>query len=164
MNIVYTHMQSPIGRVRVVWSDEGLHAVQLGSEPGGRANSEWTHDPGLRCVATDQLTAYFEGERRTFDIPLVLGGTEFQRLVWRALADIPYGQTISYADLARRVDNPKAVRAVGSANGRNPIPIILPCHRVIGSGGELRGYAGGLDIKEKLLMHEGALPYKTELF
>lgn len=98
-----------------------------------------------------QLQAYFRGELKEFDLPLVMEGTDFQLRVWNALRAIPYGETISYAQLARHVGNPKAVRAVGLANGRNPIPIIVPCHRVIGSDGSLTGFGGGLATKKKLL-------------
>jgi methylated-DNA-[protein]-cysteine S-methyltransferase len=102
----------------------------------------------------EQLRAYFAGELRQFDLPLVLAGTEFQRRVWTALCEIAFGETVSYAALARRIGAPKAVRAVGAAVGRNPISIIVPCHRVVGSDGGLRGYGGGLDRKHWLLEHE----------
>lgn len=98
-----------------------------------------------------QLTEYFEGNRKTFDIPLKLEGTDFQKSVWHALMKIPYGKTVSYLDIARSAGNPKASRAVGMANNKNKIPIIIPCHRVIGKNGSLTGYAGGLEIKKKLL-------------
>jgi methylated-DNA-[protein]-cysteine S-methyltransferase len=107
-------------------------------------------------VAADQLAAYFAGERTDFDLPLSPSGTPFQLSVWRALLSIPYGETISYRELARRIGNAKAVRAVGAANGRNPIPIIVPCHRVIGADGSLTGYGGGLPRKRLLLELEGA--------
>ena len=101
-----------------------------------------------------QLEAYFAGELESFTLPLAPHGTPFQMEVWRRLCDIPYGQTISYGEMARRIGNPKASRAVGLANGSNPIPIVIPCHRVIGSNGKLTGYGGGLPIKEKLLALE----------
>ena len=104
--------------------------------------------------AIRQLAAYFAGELEIFDLPLAPEGTPFQLAVWRRLNDIPYGETISYGELARRLGNPKASRAVGLANGANPIPIVIPCHRVIGSNGKLTGYGGGLPIKEKLLALE----------
>jgi methylated-DNA-[protein]-cysteine S-methyltransferase len=104
-----------------------------------------------------QLTAYFAGKLRTFDLPLAPNGTEFQRKVWTALTKIPYGTTTSYAAIARSIQSAAAIRAVGAANGRNPIPIIVPCHRVIGSDGSLTGFGGGLDRKRWLLHHEGAL-------
>jgi len=99
----------------------------------------------------EQLREYFAGERTTFDLPLRTGGTPFQRKVWEALAEIPYGETWTYAELARRIGSPTAVRAVGAANGQNPLPIVLPCHRVIGSNGKLVGYGGGMDRKRFLL-------------
>jgi methylated-DNA-[protein]-cysteine S-methyltransferase len=106
--------------------------------------------------ASRQLQAYFAGERREFDLPLAPYGSDFQRRVWSALLEIPYGETISYLELARRLGDPRAVRAVGSANGRNPISIIIPCHRVIGADGSLVGYGGGLERKRWLLRHEAA--------
>jgi methylated-DNA-[protein]-cysteine S-methyltransferase len=105
-----------------------------------------------------QLQEYFAGERSHFDLLLNGAGTDFQQSVWSALARIPFGEVRSYGDIAREIGRPKAVRAVGAANGRNPLPIIVPCHRVIGSNGSLTGFAGGLDIKKKLLALEGALP------
>ena len=103
-----------------------------------------------------QLTEYLDGERRNFDLPLEPKGTEFQRQVWKVLCEIPYGETVTYTELAEMIGNPKAIRAAGAANGKNPIYMIIPCHRVIGRDGSLTGYAGGLDIKEKLLKLEGA--------
>ena len=112
-----------------------------------------------RCLhrskkTVSQLRSYFAGEREEFDLPLAPEGTPFQQEVWRRLCEIPYGETISYGELARRIGNPQASRAVGLANGSNPIPIVIPCHRVIGSNGKLTGYGGGLPIKEKLLALE----------
>jgi methylated-DNA-[protein]-cysteine S-methyltransferase len=107
--------------------------------------------------AIRQLLAYFEGTRRDFDLPISPQGTEFQRLVWQHLLDIPYGQIISYQDLAKAIGKPEAIRAVGAANGQNPISVVVPCHRVLGSDGSLTGYGGGLWRKEWLLKHEGAL-------
>jgi len=104
--------------------------------------------------AIDQLHSYFAGELEAFDLPLAPEGTPFQQSVWRNLCEIPFGKTISYGELAQRIGNPKASRAVGLANGSNPIPIVIPCHRVIGSNGKLTGYGGGLPIKEKLLALE----------
>jgi O-6-methylguanine DNA methyltransferase len=165
MNVAYTTMNTPIGKIRVAWSDEGLVGVSLGSElDANTPDPAWKHDTNLRCQATEQLQAYFEGQLQKFDLPLVLSGTPFQEKVWRTLADIPFGVTWSYSDLAEKVGKPRAVRAVGAANGCNPIPIVLPCHRVIGRGGELRGYGGGVDIKEKLLRLEGARPVNLRLF
>lgn len=107
--------------------------------------------------AIRQLSAYFEGSRRDFDLPISPQGTEFQRLVWQHLLDIPYGQIVSYQDLAKAIGKPEAIRAVGAANGQNPISVVVPCHRVLGSDGSLTGYGGGLWRKEWLLKHEGAL-------
>jgi methylated-DNA-[protein]-cysteine S-methyltransferase len=117
--------------------------------PAGRA--EWQHDLDGFQEVDDQLAAYFAGELVTFDVRLRLEGTSFQQQVWAGLLEIPYGATTSYGDLATRIGNPKASRAVGLANGRNPIAIIVPCHRVIGSSGSLTGYGGGLDRKRSLL-------------
>jgi methylated-DNA-[protein]-cysteine S-methyltransferase len=107
------------------------------------------------------LTEYFEGRRRVFELPLAPAGTPFQLRVWNALLDIPYGETISYGELAAQIGDRSASRAVGLANGSNPLPIVIPCHRVIGSNGKLTGYGGGLPIKERLLTLEGALPART---
>jgi len=157
MKAAYTTLKTAVGPVRVAWNEDGLVAIQLGTELDNPPSTDWHHDPNLDCAATRQLGDYFEGKRQDFDLPLALEGTPFQKKVWLALADIPYGETISYAELARRIGSPKAVRAVGSANGQNPIPIVLPCHRVIGSDGKLRGYAGGLDMKARLLRLENGL-------
>jgi O-6-methylguanine DNA methyltransferase len=107
--------------------------------------------------AISQLTDYFAGTRRTFDLELDVRGTVFQQRVWQAVAAVPYGQTRSYADVARATGNPKAVRAVGAANGANPLPLVIPCHRIIGSSGGLHGYGGGLDVKARLLEIEGVI-------
>jgi len=114
----------------------------------------WEEDASQFGPVTEQLSAYFAGELTGFDLPMQMNGTEFQRRVWKGLSEIPYGETISYAELAHRVGNPKACRAVGLANGRNPIAIIVPCHRVIATNGALGGYGGGLDRKSWLLEHE----------
>ena len=144
-------MRSPVGALWLCAEDERLVGLYLPdhpapSGPGGRG--------GVLARAAAQLTEYFAGERRDFDLPLAPSGTEFQRTVWHALADIPFGATCSYGDLARTVGRPSASRAVGAANGKNPISIILPCHRVIGASGELTGYGGGLPMKRWLLDHE----------
>ena len=151
--VTYTYLDTGVvGRVLVAWSADGLVAVNLGTELSTcPPKPEWHFDENLHCAATEQLRAYFDGKRKEFDLPLVLDGTPFQEKVWRALAEIPYGRTVSYGQLAKSIGSPKAVRAVGAANGRNPLPIVLPCHRVIGSDGKLHGYAGGLDIKAALL-------------
>ena len=117
---------------------------------------DWIYNEKPFAVARQQLIEYFAGERKDFDLPLRLNGTEFQLSVLQALQKIPYGETTSYSDIAERIGRPKAMRAVGAANGRNPIPIIVPCHRVIGSDGTLTGYGGGLHRKQWLLQHERA--------
>jgi len=146
----YSLLKTPIGEL-LLTSDRaaltGLH-MEPHPEPEGRRD-----DAALR-QAREQLRAYFAGELRDFDLPMSLAGTPFQQNVWAALRRIPYGETISYAELARRVGQPGAARAVGSANGRNPIAVIVPCHRVIATDGSLGGYGGGLDRKEWLLRHE----------
>ncbi len=152
---VYTQFESPLGLVTANANDDGLlgvwfesHEMEL-SDFGTQADDH----PILKLTVL-QLQEYFSGERREFSIPLAAKGTEFQNKVWKALTTIPYGETWCYKDLAIAVGNPKASQAVGGANGKNPISIIVPCHRVIGQNGSLTGYAGGVDIKEKLLALE----------
>lgn len=155
---VYTGMiESPLGPICLVGTDEGLTRVdfQGGKRPVDAAPSGRT-PPSYFDQVIQQLREYFEGTRRVFSLPLAPPGTAFQQRVWQALQQIPYGTTITYQDLAARLGKPTASRAVGAANGRNPIAIIIPCHRVIGRDGHLRGYAGGLHIKQQLLQHEGA--------
>jgi methylated-DNA-[protein]-cysteine S-methyltransferase len=145
-------MESPVGKLLLVADEEGLRLISFQKgKHAQRPRDDWRKDAAPLRETMRQLKAYFSGELQEFRLPLAPEGTEFQRKVWSALCDIPYGETISYGDLARRIRNPKAVRAVGTANGANPIPIVIPCHRVIGSDGTLTGYGGGLDIKEKLL-------------
>lgn len=144
-------MGSPIGTLEIEAEAGAITAIQFAD---GAPTT--TGDPLLRRAVT-QLEEYFRGKRDRFELPLAPKGTEFQRRVWRELERIPFGTTISYAELAARVGNPKASRAVGAANGRNPIAIVIPCHRVIGADGTLTGYAGGLPIKEALLRREGAI-------
>jgi len=144
-------MRSPIGTLCLCAEDDQLVGLYLPDRPAPSGPRGWG---GILARAAAQLTEYFAGERRDFDLALAPSGTEFQRTVWHALADIPFGTTCSYGDLARVVGRPSASRAVGAANGRNPIAIILPCHRVIGSSGELTGYGGGLPMKRWLLDHE----------
>ena len=151
----YCYLDTPIGELLLAGDDDALCLVGF-PEGSMRRDPEpdWIYNEKPFAVARQQLTEYFAGERREFDLPLKLDGTEFQMSVLRALQQIPYGETTSYAEIAERVGRPKAVRAVGAANGRNPIPIIVPCHRVIGSHGELTGFGGGLDTKEALLRLE----------
>ena len=133
--------------------DQGLRQIDF-AKPTTKPQPDWREDRAPLRETIRQLKAYFAGDLEDFDLPLAPMGTPFQQSVWKRLCDIPYGKTISYGELARRVGNPKASRAVGLANGSNPIPIIIPCHRVIGSNGKLTGYGGGLPIKEKLLSLE----------
>lgn len=150
-------IETPIGPLRLYAEEGALVAVHL---PEGRcppiSAAEHPEDPVL-VMAARQLEEYFAGRRSTFDLPLRPGGTPFQQAVWDALRAIPWGETRSYAEIARAVGRPAAVRAVGAANGRNPLAIVVPCHRVIGSGGALTGYAGGLEAKRWLLGHEARL-------
>ena len=147
---------TPVGTLQLL--SEAGYLVRIafpGEHRTGPENDE--SDPVLVACAT-QLSEYFGGKRQDFDMPLGPVGTEFQQNVWRALKDIPFGELRSYSDIAREIGKPKAVRAVGAANGRNPLPIVVPCHRVIGSNGSLTGFAGGLAMKKQLLTLEGALP------
>jgi methylated-DNA-[protein]-cysteine S-methyltransferase len=155
MSIAWTHFDSPLGTLTLASDEAGLREINFpkNGQPTAPA-PEWRKDNSALREAIAQLRAYFAGELETFDLPLAPPGTEFQQRVWDELRKIPYGKTISYGELARRIGNPNASRAVGLANGSNPIPIIIPCHRVIGSNGKLTGYGGGLPIKEKLLALE----------
>ncbi|MDM1021890.1 methylated-DNA--[protein]-cysteine S-methyltransferase [Acinetobacter sp. VNK23] len=157
MQLVYMYMDSPVGALKLVAHDQALVAVMWDNEDHKRVRlSELIEDrqhPMLHRVK-QQLEQYFAGQRQQFDLPLDFQGTDFQQQVWQALFTIPYGETRSYKDIALQIGNEKAVRAVGAANGRNPISIIAPCHRVIGSGGALVGFAGGLDKKQILLSLE----------
>ena len=151
-------IDTPIGCLTVTVNDNG-ELTHIGFE--GTA-SQGRHNPARCRHVIDQLGAYFDGHRKSFDLALAPEGTPFQKRVWNALNDIPYGDTLSYSELAKRVDNPKGSRAVGSANGANPIPVVIPCHRVIAADGTLGGYAGGLHLKRYLLDLEGAL--ENDLF
>jgi methylated-DNA-[protein]-cysteine S-methyltransferase len=155
MTTFYTHLVSPVGPLLLVSDSLGLRQITF-SHNGDAASPEpgWREDSSVFTDTIRQLCAYFAGDLETFDLPLVPEGTPFQQRVWAELIKITHGETISYGELARRIGNPKASRAVGLANGSNPIPIVIPCHRVIGSNGELTGYGGGLHIKEKLLALE----------
>ena len=151
--------ETPIGPLTVAVEDAGVRHILFPKnkyDVPGRA--DWKRDAGALREAREQLLAYFHGERTRFDLPLRPVGTPFQVQVWNALAQIPFGATWTYAQLAARIGLPKAMRAVGAANGRNPLPIVLPCHRVIGSDGSLTGFGGGLPLKRFLLEHEGAIP------
>ncbi len=165
MSYVHKTMKSPVGELTLVGSDNGLAAVLWENDDPLRVRiergPERTHHPVL--VETErQLNEYFAGTRKEFSVALDFVGTPFQQKVWRALLDIPFGETRSYSDLARQIGRPSAVRAVGAANGKNPISIIGPCHRVIGLSGKLTGYAGGLAAKALLLRLEGATDVETK--
>jgi len=152
MKTFYTYHDTPIGSLLLAGQGDVLSL--LGFAQGKmkrRHESGWQRDDEPFSDAMDQLNQYFTGELDTFDLRLAPAGTEFQRTVWQALLEIPYGETWSYGQLAKHIDRPKASRAVGAANGVNPIPIIIPCHRVIGSSGKLTGFGGGLETKEYLL-------------
>jgi methylated-DNA-[protein]-cysteine S-methyltransferase len=151
----FTEIGSPAGPLRLAADAEGLRRLDFLASPRALPPpADWVEDAAPLADTVAQLEDYFGGRRREFTMPLAPEGTEFQRGVWRQLCTIPYGTTISYAELAARVGNPKASRAVGLANGQNPIAIINPCHRVIGANGKLTGYGGGLPLKEKLLALE----------
>lgn len=154
-SIAYTHLETVLGTLLLAGDEAGLRVI--GFTNGRRpvhADPSWRKDDGPMREVIRQLRAYFAGKLEKFDLPLAPEGTPFQLKVWKELCEIPYGETISYGELACRVGNPKGARAVGLANGANPIPIVIPCHRVIGSNGKLTGYGGGLPIKEKLLALE----------
>jgi len=162
--IAWASMRSRIGTIRVAATLSGVCKITLGKETAqdffswlerhvGRASHK-SERSGIVAIALDQVAEYLDGQRRQFDLPLDLCGTEFQRRVWAAVAAIPYGQTRTYADIARVIGRSEAVRAVGAANGANPLPLVVPCHRVLGSDGSLTGYGGGLDVKRKLLEME----------
>jgi methylated-DNA-[protein]-cysteine S-methyltransferase len=151
----YTNFKSPVGSLLLAADDRGLCFISFStSRRAVRVEPNWKRDPAAFEETICQLQAYFRGELKDFSLPLALDGTPFQLSVWKNLLAIPYGKTISYGQLADRIRQPKAVRAVGLANGQNPIPIVIPCHRVIGSNGKLTGYGGGLPVKEKLLALE----------
>lgn len=155
---VYKTMASPVGMLTLVASHAGLAAVLWENDRPSRVPLDYEQrddDHPLLCEGERQLAEYFDGQRTRFTVPLDLAGTAFQRRVWEALLTIPFGETRSYRQIAQQIGSPDAVRAVGAANGRNPVSIITPCHRVIGTGGALTGFAGGLDAKAFLLAHEG---------
>jgi methylated-DNA-[protein]-cysteine S-methyltransferase len=155
MRLSYTYLESPIGTLLLARDADGLQQILFSTDGRpARPDTEWKENPSALDQVVRQLKAYFAGELENFDLSLSPRGTPFQQRVWSELQKIPYGKTISYGELARRIGNPKASRAVGLANGSNPISIVIPCHRVIGSNGKLTGYGGGLPIKEKLLALE----------
>jgi len=150
-----TKMESPFGTLTLVATDAGLRAVIWPDDSPTRVrlpeDAVVSDDHPILNTTRIQLEEYLAGKRTDFDVPLDLRGTEFQRSAWRALATIPYGETATYGEQAMRIGRPKAVRAIGAANGRNPVSIILPCHRVVGASGDLTGFAGGLETKSGLL-------------
>lgn len=149
---LYTTIESPIGELLLVGDGETLSGLYMqGGRKPKRIAADWSESAAPFTDVKRQLEEYFAGERTTFDVPLAPEGAPFEREVWHALEEIPYGETVSYGEIARRVGQPTAARAVGTANGRNPIAVIVPCHRVIGANGSLTGYGGGLERKRLLL-------------
>jgi methylated-DNA-[protein]-cysteine S-methyltransferase len=155
METCYCVIESPIGRLLLAGDAAELRQVRFldGSRPDG-PEPDWREDATPFADAVKQLREFFAGQRRGFELRLAPHGTAFQERVWAQLRQIPYGETITYGELARRIGDPRASRAVGLANGRNPLPVVIPCHRVIGANGQLTGFGGGLPIKEKLLALE----------
>jgi len=153
----YRYLDTPVGRLLLAQDDDGLrliHYVGADLKVGPSSNPDWHRDDEAFGNVVSQLTEYFDGRRREFDLRLAPQGTPFQQRVWAALLDIPYGHTVSYGELAARIGQKSASRAVGLANGSNPLSIVIPCHRVIGANGKLTGYGGGLPVKERLLALE----------
>ena len=156
---VYTVTDSPVGRLTLVASDDGLAGILWAKERRGRVRLRLDAEDSRHPVLVEtrrQLTEYFAGRRQAFSLKLDFNGTAFQKQVWNALLTIPFGETRSYGEIARQIGRPAAARAVGAANGKNPVSIVAPCHRVIGSTGTLTGFAGGLEAKARLLALEGA--------
>ena len=167
MPLFYKFADTPVGKLKLVASDQGLVAILWENDRPHRVRlSELVENPQhpILVETERQLAEYFAGKRQDFDISLDMRGTPFQKNVWEALLAIPFGETRSYGQLARQLGNPNATRAVGAANGRNPISIIVPCHRVIGSSGSLTGFAGGLDTKSRLLDLENPNTKSATLF
>jgi methylated-DNA-[protein]-cysteine S-methyltransferase len=158
MTYFYKTMESPVGELKLIASDKGLAAILWENDSPRRVRLAPIAQDKRHPVLLEterQLKDYFSGKRKSFSLKLDFKGTEFQKKVWAALLTIPFGETRSYGQIAKQIKSPKAMRAVGAANGRNPISIIAPCHRVIGSTGKLTGFAGGLDVKARLLAFEG---------
>lgn len=156
---VWKDVASPLGPLTVLASDNGVHAIAFESDRTEQAkiNLSRTENHPIINAAIKQLAMYFEGTLKVFDLPLDLRGTNFQKRVWELLLDIPFGQTRTYGDIAQALGNAGASQAVGAANGKNPVAIVVPCHRVIGASGHLTGYAGGMEKKKFLLTHEGVI-------
>ncbi len=163
--LVYGYLESPVGELLLVADADHLRGISF---PNGSSKQDpqtgWRRDDAWFPETTAQLQGYFAGELREFDLPLLFAGTPFQNTVWRALCDIPYGETTSYGALAAKLGNAGASRAVGAANGANPLPIVAPCHRVIGADSSLTGFGGGVDVKHFLLTLENARGYQGRLF
>jgi methylated-DNA-[protein]-cysteine S-methyltransferase len=157
MTLSYKEINSPVGKLKIVASAKTLIAIEWEGESGKRKRehpSKFDPRHPILLETERQLGEYFAGIRTRFDLPLEARGSDFEKKVWQALKKIPYGKTRSYLDLAKAIGSPKACRAVGAANSRNPLPIVVPCHRVIGANGKLTGFAGGLEKKATLLAHE----------
>lgn len=157
MKLNYHYLNTPIGQLCLVSDGQHLRAIEFEDRRSDHGADVFQSDAVIE-TCKNQLAEYFAGERTRFQLSLAPAGTAFQQQVWRALAEIPFGEVRSYSDIARAINNRKAVRAVGAANGRNPLPIVIPCHRVIGSNGSLTGFAGGLPVKRALLALEGSDP------
>lgn len=158
MSLRYCHHDSPVGPLLLAGEGSALRLLSFPSGDKAVSPQEgWPFDPSPFDVVRRQLDGYFSGQLRAFSLPLDIRGTDFQKKIWASLATIPYAETRSYGDIARSLGSPGASRAVGAANGANPLPIILPCHRVIGSSGALTGFGGGLDTKTWLLQHEATV-------
>ncbi|MEA2236394.1 MAG: methylated-DNA-[protein]-cysteine S-methyltransferase [Thermoanaerobaculia bacterium] len=154
----YTYADTPIGAILIAGDGNAIVETYFA---GAKPKPDWIRDDEALREAADQLHAYFAGERCTFDLPLAPRGTDFQQSVWSALQQIPYGETTTYSTIAERIGRPAAVRAVGAANGANPIPIVIPCHRVIGANGSMTGFGGGIDVKKQLLALESRVAGRT---
>ena len=156
---VWENVASPLGLLTVLASENGVHAIAFGSDRTEQAKTNLPRAVNHPIInaAVEQLAMYFDGKLKVFDLPLNLRGTDFQKRVWKLLLEIPFGETRTYGDIALALGNAGASQAVGAANGKNPVAIVVPCHRVIGASGHLTGYAGGMDKKKFLLTHEGVL-------
>jgi len=154
----WTIHDSPVGPLTLIADEQALTGLHFAGYGHGLGAGRRDPEAPVLAAAAAQLDEYFAAERRDFDLELDLAGTDFQRAVWDELVRIPYGETVSYGEIARRLGRPERVRAVGAANGRNPVAIVVPCHRVIGADGGLVGYGGGLDRKRRLLAIEGSAP------
>ena len=154
-NLYHKIIESPVGTLKLMATDKALVAIKfVKNEAAGKNKST---ENSILAKAADQLAEYFSGKRKSFDLPLLADGTTFERKVWDTLNGVGYGTTVTYSKIAKKLGDINKVRAVGKANGQNPIPIIIPCHRVIGANNKLTGYAGGIERKRWLLQHEGAL-------